>query len=155
MYWVFKCCFLIVLFFGYLKRYLFADLDAGTDNKKLQGGGGQRNLEDLIRIMDTIAQNKLSDEEKLVLTGFVDAAMAKSDSAIDVHDKSKICGQAVEQVQRNFNETQGQLQDPKLLAGKDKCPSMEFWEISGVLLWSLLGLGLAGVCTWRLCLRRW
>ena len=97
-------------------------------------------------MMDKIAEEKLTDQEKLTLTTLIDAAIAGG---------TKLCQQAVEQMKKQYNETQSQMQAPKHLPGTDpKCCSMEFWQISGAIFWSLLGLGLSGVCIWKLCIRR-
>ena len=106
--------------------------------------------------MDKIAEEKLTDQEKLTLTTLIDAAIAGGESSTkNLHDGTKLCQQAVEQMKKQYNETQSQMQAPKHLPGTDpKCCSMEFWQISGAIFWSLLGLGLSGVCIWKLCIRR-
>ena len=134
---------------------MFTGLNARTGNQKLQDEGRPRDLDGLVRVMDKIAEEKLTDQEKLTLTTLIDAAIAGGESSTkNLHDGTKLCQQAVEQMKKQYNETQSQMQAPKHLPGTDpKCCSMEFWQISGAIFWSLLGLGLSGVCIWKLCIR--
>ena len=135
---------------------MFTGLNARTGNQKLQDEGRPRDLDGLVRMMDKIAEEKLTDQEKLTLTTLIDAAIAGGESSTkNLHDGTKLCQQAVEQMKKQYNETQSQMQAPKHLPGTDpKCCSMEFWQISGAIFWSLMGLGLSGVCIWKLCIRR-
>ena len=135
---------------------MFTGLNARTGNQKLQDEGRPRDLDGLVRVMDKIAEEKLTDQEKLTLTTLIDAAIAGGESSTkNLHDGTKLCQQVVEQMKKQYNETQSQMKAPKHIPGTDpKCCSMEFWQISGAIFWSLMGLGLSGVCIWKLCIRR-
>ena len=114
-------------------------------------------MQELLVLLDGIARDKLDDREKLQLSVLMDEALVgKGNFAPQLEDKQDLCSQAVHEATRKFNESNNQMQmklKPIPGAGPD-CSGMEFWQISGILLWSILGLSLSGICIWKLCIKK-
>ena len=121
------------------------------------GSKNQRSMQELLVLLDGIARDKLDDREKLQLSVLMDEALVgKGNFAPQLEDKQDLCSQAVQEATRQFNESNNQMQmklKPIPGAGPD-CSGMEFWQISGILLWSILGLSLSGICIWKLCIKK-
>ena len=141
----------------FFKEIFVTDLDSETGGRKADSSKNQRSVQQLLDLLDGIARDRLNDAEKLQLSVLMDEALVgKGNFAPRLEDKEDLCSQAVQEATRQFNESNNQMQmklKPIPGAGTD-CSGMEFWQISGILLWSILGLGLSGICIWKLCIKK-
>ena len=141
----------------FFEEIFVTDPNSETGEQKVGGSKNQRSMQELLVLLDGIARDKLDDREKLQLSVLMDEALVgKGNFAPQLEDKQDLCSQAVQEATRQFNESNNQMQmklKPIPGSGPD-CSGMEFWQISGILLWSILGLSLSGICIWKLCIKK-
>ena len=110
--------------------------------------------EKLLEKIDAMSRKHLADSDRLLLTQWADLVRDEAEARLRNNSVVSSCRDVVNQTEHTVLQMDSQLQTPSPVDDQDapdSCQELSFLEISGVLFWSLLVMGMVGLLLWKIC----
>ena len=101
-----------------------------------------------------MSRKHLADSDRLLLTQWADLVRNEADARLSNSSVLASCRDVVQETKNTTLHLDQQLQTPSPVGDQeapDSCQELSFLEISGVLFWSLLVMGMVGLLLWKIC----
>ena len=109
--------------------------------------------ENLLEKIDAMSREHLADSDRLLLTQWADLVRDEADARLLNNSVIASCRDVVNETKHTALQMDQQLQTPSPVDDQeapDTCQELSFLEISGVLFWCLLVMGMVGLLLWKI-----
>ena len=100
-----------------------------------------------------MSRERLADADRLLLTQWADLVRDEADARLRNNSVIASCRDVVNETKHTALQMDQQLQTPSPVDDQeapDSCQELSFLEISGVLFWCLLVMGMVGLLLWKI-----